>query len=227
MEGGCRALYLGPELPDDLKDVKGLIWARAVDIEPVDASLREAAELIVSGRYDCVALTSPRGPALLRRYLASWPTNVSALCVGPGTARAFTRAFGGDCLYPPDYTTEALARLAISLGCRSVLSLRSEMGDQDLERALGGSASVKRLNIYKEIVRPEAIPEDVDVLIASSALIAEAACRRLSGRVRSVIAIGPKAASAAVRLCAGARVYVTAERSFKAVRSALAELGCY
>ena len=227
MEGGCRALYLGPELPDDLRGVKGLVWARAVDIEPIDASLREAAELIVSGRFDCVALTSPRGPALLRQYLASWPSTVRALCVGPGTARAFTRAFSAPCPYPADYTTEALARLAISLGCRSVLSLRSEMGDKDLELTLGGSVNVKRLNIYKEIVRPEAIPDDADVLIASSALIAEAACRRLSGRVRLVVAIGPKAADAAMRACGGARVIVAAERSFKAVRSALAELGCY
>ncbi len=226
MEGGCRALYLGPELPVYLRGLASLVWVRAVNIEPIEGSLREAATLITSGPCDCVAFTSPRGPALLNEYMTSWPSGVRALCVGPGTARAFRQAFGEACLYPAEYTTEELARLAVNAGCRFIVTLRSETGDSDLERLAGASAIVRRVNIYREAVKLDLIPEDVDVLIASSALIAEAACRRLSGRVRRVIAIGPKAASAARRYCCDAEVVVTAEHSFKAVRRALAEAGC-
>jgi len=69
LEGGCRALYLGPELPLELRDLRTLTWVKAVAIEPLDEGLRESARLIREGLYDCVAFTSPRGPLLLRGFL--------------------------------------------------------------------------------------------------------------------------------------------------------------
>ncbi len=226
MEGGCKVLYLGPELPDDLKGLRGLVWAQATVIEAIEAGLSEAARMIASRSYDCVAFTSPRGPRLLRGYLSSWPEGVRALCVGPGTARSFSRVFGGGCQHPDEYSTAALAELAVRSGCRSLLTLRSSAGDRELETLASGRLPVTRVNIYEERVLPDRIPDSADVLIATSALIAEAACGRLRGRVRLIVSIGPKAASRASELCPGARVVVSPEHSFKALRRLLTASGC-
>ncbi|MCG2881736.1 MAG: uroporphyrinogen-III synthase [Acidilobus sp.] len=227
MEGGCRALYLGPELPLELRDLKALTWVKAVVIEPLDEGLRESARLIREGLYDCVAFTSPRAPLLLRGFLQGWPGGPRPLCVGPGTARAFTEAFGLQCYMPRTYTTGSLASLALELNCRSLLTLRSEQGDDELEAAVRASANVHRVNIYRERVLADLIPPTgFNVLIASSALIAEAACQRLKDAVDLVIAMGPKAARKAKELCPKATVIEPQEHSFKAVREALAVSGC-
>jgi len=227
LEGGCRALYLGPELPLELRDLKALTWVKAVVIEPLDEGLRESARLIREGLYDCVAFTSPRAPLLLRGFLQGWPGGPRPLCVGPGTARAFTEAFGLQCYMPRTYTTGSLASLALELNCRSLLTLRSEQGDDELEAAVRASANVHRVNIYRERVLADLIPPTgFNVLIASSALIAEAACQRLKDAVDLVIAMGPKAARKAKELCPKATVIEPQEHSFKAVREALAMSGC-
>ena len=226
MEGGCRALYLGPELPLELRDLKALTWVKAVVIEPLDEGLRESARLIREGLYDCVAFTSPRGPLLLRGFLQGWPSGPRPLCVGPGTARAFSEAFGLRCYMPRTYTTGSLASLALELNCRSLLTLRSEQGDDELEAAVKASASVHRVNIYRERVLADLIPTGFNVVIASSALIAEAACQRLKDTVDLVIAMGPKAARKARELCPKATVIEPQEHSFKAVRETLAMSGC-
>ncbi|MGC9210311.1 MAG: uroporphyrinogen-III synthase [Acidilobus sp.] len=226
MEGGCRVLYLGPELPPELIDLRGLTWARAVTIIPLEDGLSLAADLITSRAYDCVAFASPRGPGLLRRFMNEWPPGVKPLCVGSGTSRAFSIAFGRPCETPREFSTRGLAELAISEGCRSLLTLRSEQGDHELEDIASRRMNVRRVDIYAERPVELNVEGRFDVLIASSPLIARIACAKLKGQVGLVIAMGVKTERALRETCPDVKVLAPHEHSFKAVRQLLATLGC-
>ncbi|MGC9071514.1 MAG: uroporphyrinogen-III synthase [Acidilobus sp.] len=226
MEGGCRALYLGPDLPPELRGLRSVTWIPAVTISPIDANIALAAELIRSHRYECVAFTSPRGPSLLHGYLEAWPVSVKALCVGHGTARAFTNAFGVPCLFPSEYTTASLAKLALSERCTSILTLRSEEGDEELENTVSRVMRVRRIDIYAEKPREFSVEGRFTVIIASSSFIAEVVCPKVRGSVELVIAMGPKAERAVKALCPDVEVITSHEHSFKAVGELLAAVGC-
>lgn len=225
----CIAAYLGPELPDELRGFKDLIWIRAVRLVELQEELAKAAAEIASGHHDCVALTSPRSPNMLRRFLEKWPSEARPFCVGQGTARSFAEAYGVPCEAPKKGGTSELARLMIARGCREVLTLRAAEGDDELESSLRRSgAKVVRINVYNEVVDPQLLTDVVqaDVIIVSSQVMARSLCGTASNTHSKFVAIGPKSAEAVRSLCPGAEVIASPEPYFRSIARILKDLGC-
>ncbi len=237
MEDGCRALYLGPELPSQLKHLASLTWVKALEIVPLNQGLSEVPKLVESGHYDCIAVTSPRAAALVKAYIDRLPYNVKVYAVGPATAKSMTELFGLSPTVPSEFTTGALGLKIVEDGCRRVLTFRSSDGDDELEVTLRSrGVEVTRLNIYKEVFRPEALPQicnNYDVVIASSRVIAEGVCLKIGSEISggadcnvTLVAIGPKAAAAVKSACPSLRLIAASEHTFNAISGILKSLGC-
>jgi uroporphyrinogen-III synthase len=231
LEKGCRVLYLGPELPLDLKDFEFIYWLKTIDLVPIHNALKAAADYIVSGQYDCVAFMSPRAPRLLRPYISSWPAGVKAFAVGSSTATSIKETLNIEADYPRSYGSRELGEL-MSMKCRRVLTLRSENGDLELENTLRShGVEVLRVDIYREApanLSQQKLASHFDIIIISSAGIARAACDLLRPYAKDslVIAIGPKTFSEVSRRCPEVRVIAPTQHTFNAISNILRALGC-
>ncbi len=229
MAGRCIIVYLGPELPEGLGHLKGLMWVPAVRVEPRMEELSRAVSELSSGVYDCAAITSPRTPRLLKGLLPSWPVNVRAFCSGFGTAAALREVYSVHCESPEDQGTRGLAKLMVSRGCSRILSLRAMEGDSELEGiALGSGVAVTRLNIYNEVIDLDALRDlsPADVVLVTSAVIARAVCASRLRYSRAFIAIGPKSAQAIKDACPDANVVVAPKASFDSLAALVKGIEC-
>ncbi len=185
------------------------IAAPSIEIVPArSAALTRALAQLADGRFDWIAITSPRTVAALADRIRPRDLLARVAAIGDGTREAFRRwARREPDLVPATFTTSGLAR-AFPRGSGRVLCPRADVAPEGLEAALARKGwTTTRVDAYRTRV-PRSLPDEaraalrdgrVDAVTFTSASAVRGFVRLL-GPTRGtpkVVCIGPVTAGEA------------------------------
>ncbi|WP_292321009.1 uroporphyrinogen-III synthase [Caldisphaera sp.] len=215
-------LYLGPEYPEhiqkDLENKVQIVFLPILDIIPINKSSIDFLNNI--DKCDWIVFTSPRGPKILANdakinkvfdLIVGKINNKKLAAVGSETAKSIEIYLGRKPdLIPKSYTGKELGIELSKINSRCVLLARSKQGLKDINEILKEkSINFVEINLYEERLNDKnllsinefLIKNDVQYVLLSSPLIAEAFCNYIKKDDIKIVSIGPSTYSVLKEKC--------------------------